>query len=174
MKRLKVLTVLAAAAATFACAGTQSFREAREEETLGHWDVAVLKYGRAADLDPSNENYRMALIRAKARASQVHFEKGKIYRSSGAPDLAVVELEQAVVLDPTNKYAETELRKAREEAARLLAERSGETTIQLDVQLGLLPLGRQSDIDCALYLFHLLGDLLGYRGELLRRAAPQL
>lgn len=130
MKRLKTLTVLAAATATFACAGSQSFREAREEETLGHWDVAVLKYGRAADLDPSNESYRLALIRARSRASQVHFEKGKIYRSSGSPDLAVVELEQAVVLDRTNKYAETELRKAREEAARLLAERSGETKIE--------------------------------------------
>jgi general secretion pathway protein D len=130
MKRLKVLTVLAAAAATFACAGSQSFREAREEETLGHWDVAVLKYGRAADLDPSNESYRMALARAKSRASQVHFEKGKIYRSSGAPDLAVVELEQAVVLDPTNKYAETELRKARDEAAKLAADRAGETKLE--------------------------------------------
>jgi general secretion pathway protein D len=127
---LKVLTILGAALATFACAGSQSFREAREEETLGHWDVAVLKYGRAADLDPTNESYRMALARARSRASQVHFEKGKIYRSSGAPDLAVVELEQAVVLDPTNKYAETELRKAREEAAKLLAERSGETKLE--------------------------------------------
>ena len=127
---MKTLTVLAVAAASMACAGSQSFREAREEETLGHWDVAVLKYGRAADLDPSNESYRMALIRARARASQVHFEKGKIYRSSGAADLAVVELEQAVVLDPTNKYAETELRKARDEAARLAADRAGETKLE--------------------------------------------
>ena len=128
MNRLKMLTVLAVAAAAFGCAGSQSFREAREEETLGHWDIAVLKYGRAAEIDPGNEHYKIALVRAKARASQVHFEKGKLYRSSGAPDLAVVELEQAVVLDPTNKYAETELSKARDEAAKLLADRSGETS----------------------------------------------
>ena len=129
MKRLKILTVLAAALATFACAGSQSFREANEEEILGHWDIAVLKYSRAADLDPTNESYRLALIRAKVKASQVHFEKGKIYRASGAPDLAVVELEQSVVLDPTNKYADTELRKARDEAARLAAERAGESKL---------------------------------------------
>src|SRR6266540_7208938 len=130
MKRLRIFTVLAVAAATAACAGSQAFREAREEETLGHWDVAVLKYGRAADLDPGNNSYRIALARAKIKTSQVHFEKGKLYRGSGNPDLAVVELEQAIVLDPTNKYAETELRKAREDAARLAAERSGETKLE--------------------------------------------
>lgn len=131
MMRLKVLSVVAVAAATVACAGSQAFREAREEETLGHWDVAVLQYGRASDLDPTNQSYRLALTRARTKASQVHFERGKIYRASGAPDLAVVELEQAVVLDLTNKYAETELRKAREEAARLAAERSGETKLEV-------------------------------------------
>ncbi|MGH9399909.1 MAG: hypothetical protein ACRD00_06045, partial [Thermoanaerobaculia bacterium] len=130
MKRLKVLTVIGLTVFAWACAGSQAFREAREEETLGHWDVAVLKYGRAADLDPTNAAYKLAFARARTKASQVHFEKGKLYRSSGAPDLAVVELEQSVVLDPTNKYAETELRKAREEAARLAAERSGETKLE--------------------------------------------
>ncbi len=130
MKRLKILAVVFVALATFACAGSQAFREATEEETLGHWDIAVLKYSRASDLDPANQTYRLALLRAKVKASQVHFEKGKIYRASGAPDLAVVELEQSVVLDPTNKYADTELRKAREEAARLFAERATETKLE--------------------------------------------
>jgi general secretion pathway protein D len=130
MKRLKVLIVIALAAATAACVGSQAFREAHEEETLGHWDVAVLKYGRACDLNPGNTSYKLSLARAKMKASQSHFEKGKVYRNSGNPDLAVVELEQAVLLDPTNKYAETELRKAREDAARLEAERSGETKLE--------------------------------------------
>jgi general secretion pathway protein D len=112
------------------CVGSQAYRDAREEETLGHWDVAVLKYGRASDLAPTNTTYKIALARAKSKASQVHFEKGKLYRNSGHADLAVVELEQAIVLDPTNKYAETELRKAREEAVRLAAERAGETKLE--------------------------------------------
>jgi general secretion pathway protein D len=127
VKRLPWLVLVLAAAG---CVGSQAYREAREEETLAHWDVAVLKYGRAWDLDPGNTAYKMAFARAKVKASQAHFEKGKLYRNSGNADLAVVELEQAVVLDPTNKYAETELRKAREEAARLAAERSGETKLE--------------------------------------------
>ena len=131
MKPWKTLAVLVLTAATAACVGSQAFREANEEERLGHWDIAVLKYARASDLDPGNTAFKLALARAKIKASQVHFEKGKLYRGSGNPDLAVVELEQAVVLDPTNKYAETELRKAREEAARLAAERSGETKLEV-------------------------------------------
>ncbi len=112
------------------CAGSRAFRDAREEEAVEHWDLAVLKYARAAELEPKNHSYRMAFARAKIKASQFHFEKGKMYRASGRPELAVVELDQAVLLDPTNQYAETELRKARDEAAKVVAERGGESRIE--------------------------------------------
>ncbi|HEY6065337.1 MAG TPA: secretin N-terminal domain-containing protein, partial [Thermoanaerobaculia bacterium] len=112
------------------CTSSRAFRDAREEEALEHWDMAVLKYSRAVDLEPKNSSYRVSLARAKIKASQFHFEKGKMYRSSGRPELAVVELDQAVLLDPTNQYAEVELRKAREEAATVIAARSGETRIE--------------------------------------------
>src|SRR5262249_51640050 len=59
-----------------------------------------------------------------------HFEKGKLYRSSGRPEIAVIELEQAVVLDPANQYADSELRHARDDAAKLAAERSAETKLE--------------------------------------------
>lgn len=130
MKPLKTLGLTAFLAATIACTGSRAFREAREEETLQHWDLAVLKYSSALDSDAQNTRYQIALKRARIKASQFHFEKGKLYRSSGRPELAVVELEQAAVLDTTNQYAESELRKAREEAARLAAERSGETRME--------------------------------------------
>lgn len=113
-----------------ACTGSRAFRDAREEEALEHWDLAVLKYSRAVQLDPQDKHYRVALARAKMRASQSHFQKGKLYRSSARPELAVVELEQAILLDPTNQYAETELRKARDEAAKVIADRTGETRIE--------------------------------------------
>ncbi len=129
MKPLKFLALLILLAAA-GCSGSRAFHDAREEETLGHWDLAVLKYARALDLDPKNTHYKISLARAKIKASQFHFEKGKLYRSAAQPELAAVELEQAVLLDPTNKYAETELRKAREDAARAQAERSGETRME--------------------------------------------
>jgi general secretion pathway protein D len=113
-----------------ACTGSRAFREARDQEALQHWDLAVLHYSRAAEQDPKNNRYRMSLARAKIKASQFHFEKGKLYRGSGRPELAVVELQQAVLLDTTNQYAEIELRKAREDAANLIAERSSETRLE--------------------------------------------
>lgn len=130
MKMLKRLGLIAFLAASLACAGSQAFREARDEEAVQHWDLAVMKYSKAADTDPGNRQYKIALARAKIKASQFHFEKGKLYRSSGRPELAVVELQQAVVLDPTNQYATTELRKARDEAAKLAAERTGDSRLE--------------------------------------------
>ena len=115
---------------SFGCAGSAAYRDAREEETHQHWDLAVIKFSRALDQDPTNTRYKIALSRSKFRASRFHFEKGKLYRSAGQPELAAVELEQAFVLDPTNKYAETELRKAREDAAKAAAARSGETSME--------------------------------------------
>jgi general secretion pathway protein D len=112
------------------CTGSRAVREARQEESLEHWDLAVINYSKAVKLDPKDHSYRLALARAKIKASQSHFEKGKLYRSSARPELAVVELEQAVLLDPTNQYAEVELRKAREEAAKVVADRTGETRLE--------------------------------------------
>jgi general secretion pathway protein D len=127
-KHLAVVLLLAATAA--GCASSKAYREGKAAEETGRWDVAVLKYGRAVDQNPQNGIYRIALQRAKLRASQMHFEKGKAYRNSGRPDMAVIELEQAFLLDPTNQYAEVELRKAREDNARREAERDSETPIQ--------------------------------------------
>src|SRR5262245_60331335 len=111
------------------CAGADQFRKAQDEEQLGHWDLAVIEYGKAVELMPTATGYKTALARAKLKASQVHFEKGKMYRASGRPDLAVIELEQTVLLDPTNDYAAVELKKAQDEAAKREAERSADSNM---------------------------------------------
>jgi general secretion pathway protein D len=127
---LKGSLVAALVVAAVGCAGTRSFEQARQEEDLGHYDLAVMNYAKALDLDPSSSRYKASLARARVRASQFHFEKGKMYASSGRFDLAVVELEQAALLDPTNDYAATELRKAREAKAKQDAEKNAETSIE--------------------------------------------
>ncbi len=127
---LKRSLVAALVAAAVGCAGTRSFEQARQEEDLGHYDLAVIQYAKALELDPGSSRYKASLARARVRASQFHFEKGKMYAASGRPDLAVVELEQATLLDPTNDYAATELRKAREAKAKQDAEKNAETSIE--------------------------------------------
>lgn len=115
---------------TAACAGTTSYQKAKNEEDLGHYDLAVMNYAKALQLDPGNSGYKATLARARLKASQFHFERGKMYATSGRPDLAVVELEQATLLDPTNDYAATELRKAREAKAKQDADKNAETNME--------------------------------------------
>jgi general secretion pathway protein D len=126
-----IATVLVAIAAmTSGCGGYSIVRDAREEEQLGHWDLAVMKYAKAVELDPSSASLKAGLARAKVRAAQIHFDKGKMYRASGRPDLAVVELEQSSILDPTNDYAAVELRKARDELAQAEAQKNVDTRME--------------------------------------------
>jgi general secretion pathway protein D len=125
----KLAGVLAFVATAAGCAGTRAYEQAKDEEQLGHYDLAVMQYARALDLDPTSSQYKAALARARVKASQFHFEKGKMYRASGRYDLAVVELEQSVMLDPTNDYATTELKHAREDLAKQDAERNADSKI---------------------------------------------
>ena len=126
----RIVALAALVSLTAACAGSGQFRDARDEEELGHWDLAVMKYAQAVELNPSSAGYRAALERAKIKASEFHFEKGKMYRASGRPELAVVELEQVALLDPTNDYAQVELRKARDEMAKQEADRSADSHME--------------------------------------------
>ncbi len=123
-------SALALVLAAVACAGARSYQEARDEEAVGHYDLAVMSYAKALEIDPTNAQYKASLARARVKASQFHFEKGKMYRASGRYDLAVVELEQAVLLDSTNDYAATELKHAREDKAKDDEERYAESKIE--------------------------------------------
>ena len=54
------------------------------------------------------------------------------------------------------------------------AERAGQPAIDLDVELRLLSLGRQTDVDRAGHLLHLVDDLVGEPGQRVGVAALQL
>jgi general secretion pathway protein D len=129
MKLWKQAAAAALCLVLVGCAGANAFRVAQDEEELGHWDVAVMNYARAVELQPTTTGYKTALARAKLRASQYHFEKGKMYRASGQPDLAVIELQQTVLLDPTNDYAAVELKKAQDDLAKQDAERNADSNM---------------------------------------------
>jgi general secretion pathway protein D len=95
-----------------ACSGYRDAREAQIAEQKGDWDTAVLLYLELADQKPDNVSYRTGLLRAKIKASQMHFERGKDLYDAGVLDRAIEEYRQAVQLDPSNQYAQVELEKA--------------------------------------------------------------
>src|ERR1700688_1167211 len=111
MLRLLVPVLLAVLAA--GCAANASFRKAESAEVAGNWDDAVLRYLEALDNDPGNIKYRAALLRAKIKASQAHFEKGKQFEKAKVLERALVEYQQATQLDPTNQYAAAQLEHVR-------------------------------------------------------------
>jgi general secretion pathway protein D len=95
------------------CASSRSYRQAETAAQLEQWDEAVLQYLKALEEDPGNITYRASLMRAKIKASQEHFEKGKEFEKAGAVERALVEYQQAVQLDPTNQYAQAQLENVR-------------------------------------------------------------
>ncbi|HUF78303.1 MAG TPA: secretin N-terminal domain-containing protein [Thermoanaerobaculia bacterium] len=103
------------------CTGFRAARRAEIASQTGNWDEAVLYWAQALDQEPTNIGYQGSLLRARVRAAQQHFERGKEFHAAGVLERALVEYQQAVQLDPSNQYAQVELRRVRDEveAARL-------------------------------------------------------
>lgn len=122
--RCTLFLVLALALAVGACTAHSSFRQAELAAQRSDWDGAVLHYLKALDEDPGNLTYRAALLRAKIKASQGHFEKGQEFEKAGVVERALIEYQQAVQLDPTNQYAKAQLERMRDAYAALRQNRS--------------------------------------------------
>ena len=115
----RVILLAAVLAVVGGCASQTAFRKAEESAARGDWDAAVLHYHEALGLDPGNDRYRAAMVRAHLKASAVHFERGKRYAEAGSLELAIAEFEQTVFLDAENQYAKVELEKVRTKLDRL-------------------------------------------------------
>ena len=112
------------------CGSSKVFRAAEKEARAHRWDKAVIGYSKALAMEPNSSRYRVALARARLRASQHHFERAKKYLEVERFDFAVGELQQAVLLDPTNQHMQTELEKAQE---KLLAERKVDEPTEIEM-----------------------------------------
>jgi tetratricopeptide (TPR) repeat protein len=99
-QRLLALALLLVVAV--GCAANASYRKGESDELAGQWDDAVIKYMAALQGDPGNIKYQAALLRAKIKASQAHFEQGKQFERAGALERALVEYQEATQLDSTN------------------------------------------------------------------------
>ncbi len=129
-RALAALATLALAIAVSGCVSSRAMRDAEREEAREHWDLAVLAWEQALAEEPSNTNVRIALSRAKMKAAQVHYERGRIHHNSGQFDLALAELEQSVALDPTSDAAQQEMRKVKSDMAARAIENAGGTPVE--------------------------------------------
>jgi hypothetical protein len=128
--RARFAIVLIASALFSGCVATRAFKDAEQEEQREHWDLAVLAYERALYLEPGNDRFRMSLQRARLRAAQAHYERGRIHRTSGQLDMAQTELEQSLALDSTNDSAIQELRKVKADMDVRARENAGGSPVE--------------------------------------------
>ena len=129
MKR--ILIVLAALALWLqGCASTGGLTTARNAETRQDYDSAVAAYTAVLRKDPDNKDARLGLDRARLRASQDHFARGRRLAATGKLEEALIEYQIAAELTPANGDLQTELRAVR-------------TQLLGDTPVLLLPLGRQ-------------------------------
>src|SRR5437762_4957834 len=130
-----VTAALALCVLAAGCASSGALRRGRDAEQRQDYDVAVVEYTKAVHLHPDDTSARLALDRAKLRASQDHFARGRRLTATGRLDQALVELEVASELNPTNGDLDDELRATRNKLrAKVAVAREGKTDLQTIIE----------------------------------------
>src|SRR5262245_30787703 len=113
------------------CASSAALRHGREAERSQNYDLAVVEYTKAVRKKPNDLTARLALDRAKLRASQEHFNRARRLAAIGKLEDALVEYELAAEMNPTSGDIDRELRETRNRLrARVAVSREGKTELQ--------------------------------------------
>jgi general secretion pathway protein D len=105
--------VLAVAVAMGSCAAAGALRHGQDAEQAQDYDLAVVEYTKALRLKPSNTTARLALDRAKLRASTDHYNTGRRLSATGKYEEALVEYQLAAELNPTSSEVDEALKATR-------------------------------------------------------------
>src|SRR5260221_1867991 len=84
------------------CASATATRHGRDAELRQDYDSAVVEYTKAVRLNPDDTKARTGLERAKLRAAEDHFQRGRRLAATGKYDQALVEFQVAAELNPTS------------------------------------------------------------------------
>ncbi|MEW5981587.1 MAG: secretin N-terminal domain-containing protein [Acidobacteriota bacterium] len=125
-----VAAALSAAAQT-GCASLGPLKAGTSAERQQDWDRAVIEYTKAVRQDPGDRLARLSLERAKLRASQDHFTRGRRLASMGKLEEALVELQLAQQFAPASTEIDDAVREAKHLLrARVPVVREGKTQLQ--------------------------------------------
>ncbi|MBS1820292.1 MAG: hypothetical protein JSU08_20360, partial [Acidobacteria bacterium] len=129
--RARILPALLVAALAAGCASSGALRRGTAAEQRQDYDVAVAEYTNQLRQHPNDTTVRLALERAKLRASSVHFAQGRRLAATAKLDEALVEYELALELNPTNGDIEAALRDVRAQLrTKVAVAREGKTELQ--------------------------------------------
>jgi general secretion pathway protein D len=125
---------LVVSAATGCATGGFAARGLQAEQAGDH-DLAVVEYAKALQARPGDRAARQAMDRAKLRAAQDHFTRGRRFAFSGKLDEALVEYQLAGELNPASKEIEDALRDMRGQLkTRVAIAREGKTKLETLVE----------------------------------------
>jgi general secretion pathway protein D len=112
------------------CATSGLVQRGRHAEQAQDYDQAVVEYTKALRLKPGDPAIRMALERAKLRAAEFHYNRGRLL-AAGKLDDAVVEFQVALELNPTSGDYDQTLRETRNQLrAKVAVAREGKTALE--------------------------------------------
>ena len=131
MRRRLVALALLSAITAAGCASSEALKRGRQAESRQDNDVAVVEFAKALRLSPGDTEARVSLERAKLRASQDHFTRGRRLAATGKLDQALAEYELAAEMNPTSGDIDQELRATRTKLRTKVAiAREGRTELQ--------------------------------------------
>ena len=132
VNRAALLTwVILAVSAAAGCATSSGMRRGRQAELAQDYDRAVVEYTQLARSKPGNTDARLALDRAKLRASQEHAVRGRRLAGLERYEEAVLEYQLAAELNPTDSQVDAALKEARRRLrSRLAVTRAGRTELE--------------------------------------------
>ena len=107
------------------------FRAGEIAETTKNYDLAVIEYTKAVRANPDDVNARLALDRAKLRASQEHAFRGRTLAGAERYEEALGEYQLASELNPSDALVDEALRDTRQKLrTKIAVTRNGKTELE--------------------------------------------
>jgi general secretion pathway protein D len=123
--------LLALTLALAGCATAGAMRAGVAAEKAQDYDRAVIEYTKVLQENPDNRDARYALDRAKLRASQDHFSRGRRLHAAGRLDEALIELQTASELNPGDSAVQELLADVRTQLrTKIAVSREGKTELE--------------------------------------------
>lgn len=113
------------------CATSRAYHLGQQAEQLGDFDQAVVAYTQAVAERPNDVELRTALQRARLRASEAHFARGRRLAGLTRFEEALVEYQLALDMNPTSADIESAVRATRAQLrTKMMVRRDGQTQLE--------------------------------------------
>src|SRR3954453_21221406 len=117
------------------CATNTPYHAGQRAETAQDYDRAVVEYTKAVRAKPTDRTAQLALERARLRASQEHYFRGRRFQGTEHLEEALSEFQVASELNPSATDIDEALRDTRQKLrTRLAVSREGKTELQALVE----------------------------------------